>query len=452
VNPATEQALAEVPCTTPDEVQAAVARARAAARAWAAQPFEVRAAPLHRLCEALSDVTVRDELAMIITREMGKPIKHARAEVAAVGSRTPFFIDQAREACDDDIGREGELEVTVQWRPLGVVGVISPWNYPLSTPNNLVASALLTGNAVVLKPSELTPRIGARYVELLQQWLPTDVLQVVQGAGDVGGALVSSGVDMVAFTGSVGTGQRIMKAAAERMTRLVLELGGKDPMLVLPGADVKAAAQHAVRESLRNSGQICISTERVFVPRPMVEAFVAEVSAAARALPMGDPTDPATEIGPMASDRQRALVLEQIEEARRLGAQIVVEPEVRNPGYWLGPTVAVGVTDEMLLAREETFGPVVAVTPVDDVEEAIARANATPYGLGACVWGPTGDDAAARAVAARIEAGMVGINRPLSAAAGAPWVGWKLSGFGYSRGVAGMRQFMQPRSLTRRVG
>jgi acyl-CoA reductase-like NAD-dependent aldehyde dehydrogenase len=223
-------------------------------------------------------------------------------------------------------------------------------------------------------------------------------------------------------------------------------------MLVLPGADVKAAAQHAVRESLRNSGQICISTERVFVPRAMADAFVAEVSAAARALPMGDPTDPATEIGPMASARQRALVLQQIDDARRLGAQIVVEPEVRDPGFWLGPAVAVGVTDEMLLAREETFGPVVAITPVDDVDDAVAKANATPYGLGACVWGPPGDDAAARAVADRIEAGMVGINRPLSAAAGAPWVGWKLSGFGYSRGIAGMRQFMQPRSLTRRVG
>ena len=378
---------------------------------------------------------------------MGKPVKHARAEIANVHKRTEAFIDAARLACADEVGVEGGIEVTTQWRPLGVVAVIAPWNFPISTPNNLVMSALLTGNAAVLKPSEFTPRSGGLYHELLADSVPPGVFGLVQGGGDIGKALVESKVHMVAFTGSIRTGQAIMREAANAMKRLVLELGGKDPMIVLPGADLEQAAEFAVRNSLTNSGQICVATERVFVPQELEAEFVAIVKRLVEAYRMGDPLAEDTDIGPMATPGQRDIVLAQLADARARGAEVVVAGEVREPGYWLGPSVVRNLPDDSTLACEETFGPVVAISTYADVDEAIRRANATDYGLGASVWGPVGEPT--DAVADRLEAGMIGINRGLSAAAGAPWVGWKMSGFGFSRSSAGMRNFMQPRTHAR---
>ncbi len=359
------------------------------------------------------------------------------------------FIARAEAATQDEHGVERGLDVTVQWRPVGVAAVIAPWNYPVSTPNNLVVSALLTGNTVVLKPSELTPRTGARYHELLAAELPAGVIELVQGGGGVGRALVAGDVQLVASTGSVATGQRIMREAAEGMKRLVLEMGGKDPMVVLPGADLEQAAQHAVLESTRNCGQVCVSVERVFVHQDVAAPFVQAVKQHLAELRLGDPTEDDVDLGPMASAEQRQLVIDQIEDARRRGAKIEVEGESREPGFWLSPSLVVGVDEDMALAREETFGPVVAISTYASVDEAIERANHTEFGLGASVWGPEGE--LLDHVTEHIEAGMVGVNRGLSAAAGAPWVGWKKSGFGYTRSVGGMRQFMQPRSITRKA-
>jgi aldehyde dehydrogenase (NAD+)/succinate-semialdehyde dehydrogenase/glutarate-semialdehyde dehydrogenase len=410
--------------------------------------FDARAEVARRFAARLRDDSEAAEaLARAIAVEMGKPIKYARAEIANVHKRTEAFIDAARQACADEVGVEGAIEVTTQWRPLGVVAVIAPWNFPISTPNNLVMSALLTGNAVVLKPSEFTPRSGALYHDMLAAELPPDVFGLVQGAGEVGKALVESRVGMIAFTGSIRTGQAIMREAANAMKRLVLELGGKDPMLVLRGADLEQAAEFAVRNSLTNSGQICVATERIFVPRELEDQFVEIVRRRVEAYRVGDPLAEDTDVGPMANAAQRDLVLAQIADAQAHGAEVVIEGERREPGFWLGPSVVRGVGDDTSLARNETFGPVVAISSYDEVDEAIRRANATDYGLGASVWGPVGpetDD-----VANRLEAGMVGINRGLSAAAGAPWVGWKMSGYGFSRSAAGMRNFMQPRTHAR---
>jgi acyl-CoA reductase-like NAD-dependent aldehyde dehydrogenase len=326
--------------------------------------------------------------------------------------------------------------------------VVAPWNYPLSTPNSLVMSALLTGNTVVIKPSELTPRTGAGYHDLLASELPKGVFEIVQGAGPVGAALVGAEVDMVAFTGSIKTGQAIMRAAAGSMKRLVLELGGKDPMIILPGADLEAAADHAARESTRNSGQVCISVERIFVHESVADEFAGMLESRVRAQEVGDPLDPQTQIGPMANDAQRQHVLRQLEAAAAAGADIRVQGESRGPGFFLTPSLALNVSDDMDLAVDETFGPVVCVSSYGDEEEVVRRANATQYGLGASVWGPDGEQT--ERVAGQIEAGMIGINRGLSAAGGAPWVGAKMSGFGYSRSREGMRQFMQPRTFSRR--
>ncbi|MGB1276103.1 MAG: aldehyde dehydrogenase family protein, partial [Nannocystaceae bacterium] len=272
--------------------------------------------------------------------------------------------------------------------------------------------------------------------------LPEGVLGLVQGAGAQGAALVASDVDMVAFTGSIATGQAIMRTAAASMKRLVLELGGKDPMIVLPGADMEAAATHAARESVRNAGQVCVAVERLLVHRDIAPAFTQRVAEIVRGLTVGDPGDEGTDMGPMVSARQREQVLAQIADARSRGATVVVDGQATGPGSYLHPSVLAGITEDMDIARHETFGPVVAIQEVDSGEHALELANASIYGLGASIWGAPGPEL--DALADRIEAGMVGINRGLSAAAGAPWVGWKQSGLGHTRSVSGLRQFMQP--------
>jgi aldehyde dehydrogenase (NAD+)/succinate-semialdehyde dehydrogenase/glutarate-semialdehyde dehydrogenase len=449
-NPATGEPLPPIPATTPQQLRDTVAAAAAAQGAWWALGFEARAEIARNFAAHVrDDKHTFEELARAIATEMGKPLKHARAEITNVYKRTDAFIETAREACRDEVGREGSIEVTTQWRPLGVVAVIAPWNFPISTPNNLVMSALLTGNAAVLKPSEFTPRAGAIYHSMLAKVLPPGVFGLVQGGGSVGRALVESDVDMVAFTGSIATGQAIMREAASRMKRLVLELGGKDPMIVLPGANLDEAARFAVSNSLANSGQICVATERVFVHRDVEAQFVDAVRRLVEAYQLGDPLDEATDVGPMANAGQRQIVLDQIADARARGAEVVIAGERRDPGYWLGPSVVRAVTDDMKLATDETFGPVVAISTYTEVDEAIRRANATHYGLGASVWGPPGPDT--DGVAEQLECGMIGINRGLSAAAGAPWVGWKMSGLGYTRSAAGMRNFMLPRTRARTV-
>ncbi len=448
VDPSSGEALAPVACTTKQQLDAIVAGARAAQRAWAALSVAQRGTRLRGFAAALQG-EASEALAQQLSQEMGKPIREARTEVRGVAARIEAFISQAQAACAEETATEGGIHMKVRWRPLGVVAVIGPWNYPVATPNNLVVSALLTGNAAVFKPSEFTPHTGAIYHALLSQHLPEGLLGLVQGTGEIGAALVGSDVDMIAFTGSIATGQAIMRAAATTMKRLVLELGGKDPMIVLPGADIEAAARHAATEATRNAGQVCVAVERIIVHQDIAEAFSARVAEIVRGLVVGDPRDEATQVGPMANARQRDLVLGQLARARAAGARFLVEGESRGPGFYLGPSVVVGVTPEMDLARDETFGPVVAIQVARDADEAVARANDTVYGLGASVWGPPG--AETEAVADRLEVGMVGVNRGLSTAGGAPWVGWKMSGFGYTRSVAGMRQFMQPQSRASRA-
>lgn len=448
VNPSTGEALEVVDCSTPAEVADAVARARAAQPAWEAMGLEARAERVLAFAAELQTPELANRLAAAVTREMGKPIAQSRGEVATVAGRANSFVERAREACVLEETSEAGTEVHIHWRALGVAAVIAPWNYPLSTPNSLVLSALLTGNTVVLKPSEYTPQAGALYHAVLSRHLPPGVFELVQGAGETGAALVDADVDMVAFTGSIKTGQAIMRTAAGGMKRLVLELGGKDPMIVLPGADLDAAAKHAARESVRNSGQVCVSVERVFVPKELEAEFAAKVEAELADIRIGDPTAEDTFMGPMANPGQREHVLAQLADAEKKGAEIRVRGESRSPGFFLTPSLALGVTEEMDLARDETFGPVVAISTYEDVDDALRRANLGAYGLGASVWGPENEET--DRIASGVRAGMVGINRGLSAAGGAPWVGWKMSGFGYSRSKDGMRQFMQPQTHSRR--
>jgi len=430
--------VGQVPIATPEEVRAAVARARAAQPAWAALPFEERARQLARATPLLE--AAAEELGSLIHREMGKPLPDAIGEAKGAASAIDHYVEIARKAIEPQVFREGSDETVLRHDPLGVVAVITPWNFPLWMPSSLVYPALLMGNTVVHKPSEKTPILGRRYAEIVASVLPQGVLEHVAGARDVGAELVESDVDMVAFVGSQVAGKHIMERCAKGLKRLVLELGGKDPMIVLGDADLEKTAQFAVRGAFRNSGQVCCSVERIFLEKPIAERFTQRVVELAKDF----------EIGPLADEGQRAKVAEQVDEARKQGARVLVGGAIApGAGAFYPPTVITDVREDMAIARQETFGPVACIRVVEDADEAVRRANETDYGLGATVWG--GDAARAELVASRIQAGMIGINRGIRGVGDSPWVGARQSGFGYTGSVAGTRQFAQVRTITRTV-
>jgi len=431
--------VGEIAASTPAEVRAAVARARAAQPAWAALSFEERAERLLAAMPRLEEAA--EELGHLVHREMGKPLAQAVGEARGSARAIEDQVDVARRAVAVETYREGGAESVVRHDPLGVVAVITPWNFPLWMAASLLHPALLVGNTVVYKPSEKTPLAGRRHGEILAQALPPGVVEPLVGAGDVGRELVESDVDMVAFVGSQDTGRAIMAACAKGLKRLVLELGGKDPMIVLADADLEKAAQHAAHGAFRNSGQVCVAVERILVERPVAEELTRRIAEIARTY----------EIGPMADETQLAKVRAQVEDARAKGARVLVGGEQRRgAGCWFPPTVIADVTDDMEMARRETFGPVAAIRVVDSAEEALRLANDTDYGLGATVW--TGDAARGEAIASRLQAGMIGVNRGVGGVGDAPWVGARCSGFGFTGSVEGTRQFTQVRTITRVVG
>jgi len=445
-NPATGEILARIPCAETDEVAAAVARARAAAPGFAALGLEARAALLQRIAAAAAQPERIEALAGLVTDEMGKPLAAARREAGNLSRGLLASVDACRKALAPTETRHDTLVTRLSRQPLGVVAAITPWNFPISMAAEILGPALAAGNTVVFKPSELVPLSGAALAELFSAELPPGVLQLVQGDDRTGKALVAAEIDMVGFVGSVEAGRHIMAACAPRLKRLVLELGGKDPMIVCADADLSAAATHAVRESMRNTGQVCCAVERIYVERPVAARFTELVVEEAARLTVGDPrTD--VFMGPLASEEQRRKVLAQVADARRQGASVLLGGEaLPGPGWFMQPTVIAGVSDTMELACRETFGPVAAIRAVDSAEEALALANASDYGLGASVW--TADTERGVALAARLESGQVGVNRGLGGAGDPPWCGVKQSGFGFLGSPDGYRQFTRPHSVS----
>ena len=442
-DPASGALVGEVPITDPSAVPAAVARARAAAPGWAALSLAERVALLGPAGPRL--VAAREELATLITREMGKPGKDARAEAGWVGKPFGATCEEIAAALAPEHVDGGSLRSTVHHVPHGVCAAITPWNFPLLMPHWLVLPALLAGNTVVLKPSEETPLVAQRYADLLREGLPEGVLEVIHGDERTGKALVAADVDLIAFTGSRAAGQAILTSAAGALKRVILELGGKDPLLVLEDADPAAAAAFAVENGFRNAGQVCVSTERVYVAAPIAERFEAALAAATALVATGTSDDAVA--GPMVNARQKAHVARQVAAALSSGARLLAGGEERE-GNFFSPTVLVDCDHTMEIMREETFGPVLCVQRVADAEEALRLANDTPFGLGATVFG--GDEAQAAALAARVEAGMVGVNRACGGVNGTPWIGAKQSGYGFHGGAAGHRQFAVPRVVTAR--
>jgi acyl-CoA reductase-like NAD-dependent aldehyde dehydrogenase len=444
-DPARGTVLADLPIDDPAAVTAAVERARAAQPAWAALPPRRRARFLKRARrEVVRDRTTVLEL---LERETGKArfdvvgeLMGACLDIGYLARRAPRWLAPQRVSTRPLFGKKG----LVAFRPHGVVGIISPWNAPLNLALGDTAPALLAGNAVVVKPSELTPLATRRAVEAMNRVLPPGVLQVVIGAGETGAALVDH-VDMVCVTGSPETGRRVMERASRRLTPVLLELGGKDPMIVLRDADLERAANAAAWGGCMMTGQVCMSVERVYVEAPVAEAFTEALVERVRALRVG-PNGPEAEIdlGPFTSPRQVEIVERHVADARAKGARVLVGGTRRGdgPGVFFEPTVLTGVDHSMSIMQEETFGPVVPVMAVRDADEAVRLANESRYGLNASVW--TNDVARGVELAMRIESGSACVNDCLVSAGvpALPFGGVKQSGVGTRHGGAeGLRQF-----------
>lgn len=444
-DPATGEVVGRVPVTPVEAIPGLVARARAAQTAWAALGLEGRVACLRSVGARL--LARKDEIGRLITREMGKPLREGVGEAEDCGGAWAEELDEIAAALAPEVFEDARTRSTQYYDPLGVCAAITPWNFPLEMPHWMVLPALVAGNTVVFKPSEETPLTGQLYAELLNEALPPDVLLVIHGDEAQGKALVASDVDLIAFTGSRAAGQQILAAASRDLKRVILELGGKDPMVVLDDADLSAAARFAARNSFRNCGQVCVSTERIYVDRKVAGRFLEALSAETRAMKVGNGLEPDTAIGPMVAAWQRDHVLRQLAQAKAAGARVAYGDAGHHDNFVM-PTILTDVRHDMDIAREETFGPVAAVIPVEGDDEAVRLANDTPYGLGAVVFGA--DETRAAAVARRLTAGMIGINRGVGGAGGTPWVGARQSGYGYHKGAAGHRQFTQVRVISTR--
>ncbi len=445
--------LAVVPDLDETAVRAAVARARAVAGTWATLTYAERTRHLLGVRDRLLDRA--EEIVEVICAETGKQRAEAvTTELMAVCETIGWYAKNGERVLAPQPVNAGVMAHKKAWKrfePMGVIGVISPWNYPFTLSMTPVITALFAGNAVVLKPSEVTPTVGLAIGELFEDDDWGDLVQVVTGGGATGEALVRSGVDKVVFTGSVRTGKRVMSAAADTLTPVLLELGGKDPMIVCADADLDRAAKGAVWGAFQNSGQTCMSVERVYVDESVKDEFVERVVLeTARIRQDADGGD----IGSMTFGPQLDIVERHLADAVDKGAKVLVGGARRDqPGLWFEPTVVVDVDHSMQLMTEETFGPVLPIMGVPDADEALRLANDSVYGLNSSVW--TEDEQLGTSLANRLQAGNVCINDCIVsyAVAGLPFGGVKESGIGRVHGAEGLREFSNVKSvLSSRVG
>jgi acyl-CoA reductase-like NAD-dependent aldehyde dehydrogenase len=447
VNPATGEVLGELDSAGPTEVRAAVARARAAQPEWNAWGIRNRIRVLDHFQQIL--LARKTEIARRITQEAGKPeIEALLTEVLVVLDAARFLIANAYSILREEKLPHGNFAVKTKsghilHEPHGVIGIISPWNYPFSIPATETMAALVAGNAVVLKPSELTPLIALELHRLLREaGVPEDIFQVLPGEGATGSELVKSEIDKLLFTGSVATGRGIAQIAGERLLPVVLELGGKDPMLVLEDADLDVASSGAVWGAFVNAGQTCLSVERCYVHQSLYPAFLDACSEKARKLRVGNGMDPATEIGPMIHERQVRIVESHVEDAKQRGARVLTGgTRLRDLGpTFYAPTVLADVDQNMRVMQEETFGPVLPITSFSSDAEALRLANDSEFGLAASIW--TRDRARGDRLARQINVGTVMVNDTVScfSISEAPHGGVKASGIGRAHGRWGLEE------------
>lgn len=457
-SPATLERVGEVVVDAPADVRAAAERARAAFQLWREVPLARRAEAMLAARDAF--LARREELTELLSLENGKPRMESLIELAYVCDMLTFYARNAKRFLKPQRITPHLMlnkRLTIHYQSRGLVGMIAPWNFPLILTVGEAIPGLVAGNAVIVKPSEWTPLIAVRGAEILRESLraqgyPEDILQVVNGYGETGAALIDE-VDMIAFTGSAATGRRVAERAASRLIPISLELGGKDPMIVLRDADIERAANAAVWGAFTNSGQVCISVERVYVEEPVAEDFTRRVVEKTKALRQGFDgaevaSDQRVDVGAMTYPRQLATVEAHVDEARERGAKVLTGG--RRPdrtGQFYEPTVLTDVDHSMKVMSEETFGPVLPIMRVRDEAEALRLANDSPYGLNASVW--TRDRAKGERLAAQVEAGITCVNDVIMGfgVTDAPSGGLKESGIGKRHGVEGIRRFCNQQAI-----
>src|SRR5256712_9974666 len=454
VNPATGEILREFECTTRAQVDAAMAGARAAQPDWNERGVRKRIAILREFQRMLHEK--KSEIARLITREAGKPYVEALlTEILVVLDTARFYVDNAYRLLREERVRHGNLAMKTKAgrivrEPYGVIGIISPWNYPFSIPATEAMAALVAGNAVVLKPSEFTSLVAFELASLLHAaGVPKDVFQVIPGDGATGAALIGSDIDKLIFTGSVATGKWIAQAAAARLLPVVLELGGKDPMIVLDDAEVEVASSGAVWGAFVNAGQACLSVERCYVHRSLYDAFVAACARKAKQLRIRDGMNPEGDIGPLIHERQVRYEEAHVGDTVSRGARVLTGgTRLLDLGAnFYALTVLADGNHEMRIMREETFGPVLPIMAFDTDDEAVRLANDSEYGLAASAW--TRNRARGEALARRIHAGTVMVNDTVSCfgISEAPHGGVKASGIGHTHGRFGLEEMVRVKYL-----
>src|SRR6266545_6523023 len=444
INPATGQVFARCPAAGRKELDRAVMAARRAFPGWGDLSYADRAERIGRFCQSLRDQ--QQELAYLLTMEQGKPLQQAKDEIVRAASQSEGLtrISIQTQVLEDNDQRHIEL----QFFPLGVAGIITPWNAPINLAAGPVTSALYTGNTVVLKPSPYTPLCTLKLGELAREHFPPGVINVLAGGDDLGRWMTEHpGIDKIGFTGSVETGKAVMASAAKTLKRVTLELGGNDAAIVLDDVDPKAIAPKLFFASFVNSGQVCMAIKRIYAHERVYDALCDALAAEARKAKVGNGLEPDTQLGPIQNSEQYDRLGGILEDTKRSGARILAGGDVpKTDGYFIPPTIVADINEDSRLVREEQFGPIVPVLKFSDEEDALRRANDTRYGLSGSVW--SRDPARAAALASRLEVGTAWVNHHRATSATVPFGGAKESGIGRVYSEMGLKAYLEPRVVS----